>query len=206
MTVKSDSNHGQRTTKIRQSIDIKSLSSWMVKQDELIELFSFDHYSSSSPNNSDLAHMLRDSLSIRQFGFGQSNPTYLLTLRNSNSTTKDGNRKTAEAIQLVLRRKPIKVAHPTSHALHREFRVLQSLAKYNEQLKLSSVSSKFDKSVPIPHPYAYCKDTSIIGSEFYIMQYVHGRIFVDPRMPTMSSEKERREAYCDAIRVLAVSI
>ena len=201
MTVKSDSNHGQRTTKIRQSIDIKSLSSWMVKQDELIELFSFDHYSSSSPNNSDLAPMLRDSLSIRQFGFGQSNPTYLLTIRNS--TTKDGSSKT---VQLVLRRKPIKVAHPTSHALHREFRVLQSLAKYNEQLKLSSVSSKFDKSVPIPHPYAYCKDTSIIGSEFYIMQYVHGRIFVDPRMPTMSSEEERREAYCDAIRVLAVSM
>lgn len=201
MPVKSSNSDGQRTTKIRQSIDVQSLASWMVEQDELIKLFFFNH--SSSPNNNDLAHQLQDRLSIRQFGFGQSNPTYLLTIRNS--TTKDVN-STATAIQLVLRRKPIKVAHPTSHALHREFRVLQSLTKYNEQLKLSSVSSKIDKSVPIPHPYAYCKDTSIIGSEFYIMQYVHGRIFVDPRMPTMSSKEERREAYCDAIRVMAVSM
>lgn len=87
--------------------------------------------------------------------------------------------------------------------------MLESLTRYNQQLAgeyLAGESPGLDKTVPIPRPYAYCTDKSIVGAEFYIMQYVHGRIFVDPRMKSMGSKKERAEAYRDAIRVLTVRI
>ena len=75
--------------------------------------------------------------------------------------------------------------------------------KYNEMLAEQREHSDFDKSVPIPQPYAYCKDKSVIGAEFYLMEFVQGRIFVDPRMKSMGSKKERTEAFKDAIRVMA---
>ncbi|KAL7534134.1 hypothetical protein ACHAXR_010429, partial [Thalassiosira sp. AJA248-18] len=184
---------GQRTTSIRNSIDATSLASWMVRQPALTDLF-FDSSSSGPHGESEL----KERLDIRQFGFGQSNPTYLLTIKGKAERESGSSSK---AIQLVLRRKPNKIAHPTSHALHREYRVLESLTRYNRQLQDSGDAS-FEKSVPIPQPYAYCKDISIVGAEFYVMEYVKGRIFVDPRMPTMQSE-ERVEACRDAIRVLA---
>jgi len=168
----------------------------MVRQPALTDLFF-----NSNVGPHDNKSQLEDHLDIRQFGFGQSNPTYLLTIKSE--TRSDLGHMNNAAIQLVLRRKPNKVAHPTSHALHREYRVLESLTRYNQQLVESGEESNFDKSVPIPHPYAYCKDVSVIGAEFYIMEYVKGRIFVDPRMPSMISQEERVEAYRDAIRVLA---
>lgn len=181
---------GQRTTKIRNAIDASSLAAWMVRQPLLTELLFADN----SPT--DRKSELERRLEIRQFGFGQSNPTYLLTIHPE----KDRN-----VVQLVLRRKPTKTAHPTAHALHREYRVLESLTKYNQQLEgRDRTETSSDKSVPVPKPYAYCKDASVIGAEFYVMEYVKGRIFVDPRMPSMSCPDDRRKAYQDAIRVLAV--
>ena len=203
----SGSNDGQRTTKIRHAIDTKSLSSWMVHQPSLTKLFFANSLSYKSNDNNHhhekLSQQLQDRLSIRQFGFGQSNPTYLLTISSSrNDNTTDAS-VDDDKIQLVLRRKPNKVAHPTSHALHREYRVLESLTRYNQQLLLTESDISFDRSVPIPNPFAYCKDTTIIGSEFYIMEYIKGRIFIDPRMASMNSSNEREEAYNDAIRVLS---
>jgi len=201
------SDDGQGTTSIRNSIDASSLASWMVRQPPLMDLI----FDSDTISNSKLQE-LEDRLEIRQFGFGQSNPTYLLTIKSSNGNKDTISDTNKSVVQLVLRRKPNKVAHPTSHALHREYRVLESLTRYNHQLSSthspspSSSSSPFngiDKSIPIPHPYAYCKDESIVGAEFYIMEYVKGRIFVDPRMPSMGSMEERVEAYHDAIRVLS---
>lgn len=125
-----------------------------------------------------------DNVTIRQFGFGQSNPTYLLTI--SSSSTIDGADEVAK--QYVLRKKPNKIAHKSAHALHREFRVLTALAS--------------NTTIPVPKPYIYCSDGSVLGSEFYIMEYVRGRIFVDPSMPDMSPS-DRRRAYQDALRVLA---
>ena len=112
------------------------------------------------------------------------------------------------------------VAHPTSHDLHREYRVLVGLTAYNARLSSSkksnesessnsscdtSVIDDLDRSIPVPRPYAYCTDASIVGSEFYVMEYVEGRIFVDPRMTEMNRPEERSLAYRDAIRVLSVS-
>ena len=189
-----NNDDGQRTTNIRQSIDTSKLASWMVNQQSLTNLF-FCNTNINNDSIDTLTKQLRERLTIRQFGFGQSNPTYLLTISKGNTTQN--------TVQLVLRRKPNKVAHPTSHALHREYRVLESLTRYNTQLKRQQQHDSFDRSVPVPYPYAYCKDESILGAEFYIMEYIKGRIFVDPRMPGIGSKDERKQAYEDAIRVLS---
>lgn len=89
------------------------------------------------------------------------------------------------------------MAHKSAHALHREYRVLESIQKYNGSLPPSSSCS-----VPVPKPIAYCTDKDIVGAEFYIMEYIQGRIFIDPTLPGMTSV-ERALAYRDAIRVLA---
>eukprot|EP00970_Alexandrium_tamarense_P004743 scaffold783_cov197-Alexandrium_tamarense.AAC.36 len=178
---------GQRTTHIRQSIDEEALSSWMVQQPALAKLlFASDDISAHGASHEQ--RWLKQRLDVRQFGFGQSNPTYLLTVRD---------------IKLVLRRKPSKIAHPSSHALHREYRVLESLTQYNQRLRNTQHHESLDRTIPIPHPYAYCKESSIIGSEFYIMEFVEGRIFVDPKMTTIGSTEDRVEAFRDAVRVLA---
>lgn len=138
----------------------------------------------------------RANIYVVASGFGQSNPTYLLII-------SDLPHRIDAPLKVVLRRKPNKIAHPSSHALHREYRVLTSLMKYNKMLTEQREHSDFDKSVPIPHPYAYCTDKSVIGAEFYLMEFVQGRIFVDPRMVSIGSKEERTEAFKDAIRVMA---
>ncbi|KAL7468366.1 hypothetical protein ACHAXS_008585 [Conticribra weissflogii] len=195
--------NGQQTTRVRTSIDANSLSSWMALQSALVELFCGGVC--RAPERFD-GKWLESRLEIHQFGFGQSNPTYLLSIHGVPSKTiTEGDTNKDHVVKLVLRRKPDQIAHPSSHALHREYRVLESLMKYNQQLQNEQGvlhSSKMEKAVPIPTPYAYCKDTSVIGAEFYIMEFVEGRIFVDPRMTSLGDPQERMEAFKDAIRVL----
>ena len=89
------------------------------------------------------------TLDVRQFVGGQSNPTYLLS---------DGPRS------WVLRRKPPGKLVSSAHATDREFRVLSALA---------------GTDVPVPRVRFYCDDESVIGTEFYVMDRVEGRILVD---------------------------
>jgi aminoglycoside phosphotransferase (APT) family kinase protein len=111
-------------------------------------------------------------IAITQFAGGQSNPTYLLDL---------GARK------LVLRRKPPGALLPSAHAVDREFRIMRALAGTN---------------VPVPRCLALCEDASVIGSAFYVMEYVEGRILRDPALP--SSPREARAAiYAEMNRVIA---
>ena len=220
-----ESVDGLGTTPMRNAIDVPSLSSWMVRQPALSVLLSIpppvDRRRRPPP--------LADRISVRQFGFGQSNPTYLLTineyedvvdvddpLATTTTTTAAEQRRREEGaeaaavVRLVLRRRPDAIAHPTSHDLRREYRVLEGLTLHNARLSSSSSSSSpsssnsFDRSVPVPRPYAYCTDASVIGAEFYVMEYVGGRIFADPRMTTMACREERAHAYRDAVRVLSV--
>ena len=180
---------GQNTTSVRQSIDVASLATWMAEQSSITSLIS-QHLSTSATDTATATNatsLLRKDLAIRQFGFGQSNPTYLISIANS--------------LKLVLRKKPNKVAHKSAHALDREFRVLQAIQSYNSSLPTSR-STELSKSIPVPSPIAYCTDPKIIGAEFYIMEYINGRIFIDPALPGMSPG-ERLLAYRDAIRVLA---
>jgi aminoglycoside phosphotransferase (APT) family kinase protein len=89
---------------------------------------------------------------LERFDGGQSNPTFKLT---------------AESGVYVLRRKPLGVTLASAHAVDREFRVLQALA---------------GTGVPVPRVHALCTDDAIIGSAFFIMEYVEGRVFWDQRL------------------------
>jgi aminoglycoside phosphotransferase (APT) family kinase protein len=94
--------------------------------------------------------------SLVRFTGGQSNPTYRLT---------------AASGEYVLRSKPRGNLLPSAHAVDREYRVLAALAK---------------TSVPVAQVHGFCSDTAVIGSEFYVMDYVPGRVFFDPRLPELS--------------------
>uniref|UniRef100_A0A8C9T5S3 Acyl-CoA dehydrogenase family member 11 n=1 Tax=Scleropages formosus TaxID=113540 RepID=A0A8C9T5S3_SCLFO len=109
---------------------------------------------------------------ISQEDEGQSNPTFLL--RNHRGSW-------------VLRKKPPGDLLLRAHQVDREFRVQEAL---------------FRIGFPVPEPLLYCTDVSVIGTEFYIMEHVQGRIFRDLRLPGASAT-ERAALYVAAIEVLA---
>src|ERR687885_483000 len=100
-------------------------------------------------------------VAAERFAGGQSNPTYRLS---------------AASGQYVLRRKPPGPLLPSAHAVDREFRVMRALA---------------DTPVPVPRVYALCEDESVIGSAFYVMEHLDGRIFWDQRLPEITNAAER---------------
>ncbi|KIJ65969.1 hypothetical protein HYDPIDRAFT_87245 [Hydnomerulius pinastri MD-312] len=121
---------------------------------------------------------------VQQFKFGQSNPTYFLT---------DAKQK-----RFVLRKKPAgQLLSSTAHQIEREYRVLSALHKHN--VKPATTPDQF---VPVPTPYALCEDSNVIGTPFYIMEYLEGRIFTDTRMFEVSP-KDRHECWLSAVRALA---
>jgi aminoglycoside phosphotransferase (APT) family kinase protein len=110
---------------------------------------------------------------IEQFKGGQSNPTYQLT--------------TAEGKKYVLRRKPPGKLLPSAHAVEREFRVIQALHKVG---------------FPVARPLVLCEDESIIGTAFYVMDCVEGRVLWDQSLPGFSRE-ERGDVWNELNRVIA---
>ena len=114
----------------------------------------------------------RGPLTVLQFRGGQSNPTFLLASADN---------------RYVLRRKPPGKLLPSAHAVDREFRVLKAL---------------HGTEVPVAKPYALCEDESVIGTAFYIMDYVQGRVLWDPALPGMARE-ERTAIFDEMNRVIA---
>src|SRR5262249_2599797 len=112
------------------------------------------------------------TLEVRQFRGGQSNPTYYLSAGGGEN---------------VLGRKPPGKVPPSAHAVDREYRVITALGK---------------SGFPVPGTFALCEDDSVIGTAFYIMDCVHGRIFTDPAIPGVTP-RERRAIYESLIDVLA---
>ncbi len=112
-------------------------------------------------------------LQVEQFKGGQSNPTFRLT---------DGTGK-----RYVMRRKPPGVLLPSAHAVDREYRVITALAA---------------TPVPVAKTYALCEDPAVIGTAFYVMDCVEGRVLWDPTLPGMSRE-ERGAIYDELNRVIA---
>ncbi|WP_233884621.1 phosphotransferase family protein [Paraburkholderia flagellata] len=110
-------------------------------------------------------------LSARVLSGGQSNPTFLL--------------QTASGA-FVLRKQPPGVLLPSAHAIDREYRVMQALE---------------GSGVPVPHMVAFCDDASLIGTPFFLMEYVRGRSFIDPTLPDLAVD-ERKAIYADINRVL----
>jgi aminoglycoside phosphotransferase (APT) family kinase protein len=106
-------------------------------------------------------------LEVEQFKGGQSNPTYKLTTPRRS---------------YVLRRKPPGKLLPGAHAVDREYRVIRALAA---------------QGFPVARAYALCLDEAVIGTPFYVMEMVEGRIFWEPAFPDVSSAD--RPAYFDAM-------
>lgn len=113
-------------------------------------------------------------LSIRQFKGGQSNPTYELTTPTA---------------AYVLRRKPPGQLLASAHAVDREFRVISALGA---------------QGFPVARAHALCEDEGVIGSMFYVMEKVEGRVLWDLKLPGLEPAERRAiyEAQTDALAQL----
>jgi aminoglycoside phosphotransferase (APT) family kinase protein len=80
--------------------------------------------------------------------------------------------------RFVLRKKPAgQLISKTAHQVEREYIMLAALHKFN-----SNPSTGVDQRVPVPEPILLCEDVSVVGTPFYIMEFLDGRIFTDTRM------------------------
>jgi aminoglycoside phosphotransferase (APT) family kinase protein len=109
----------------------------------------------------------RGPLTVRQFVTGQSNPTFVL--------------QTPDA-RYVMRKKPPGTLLQSAHQVEREYRIITALAP---------------TGVPVPRTYLLCEDAGVIGTAFFIMDYVEGRVFIDQLLP--DSNPEERAAVYDSM-------
>ena len=113
-------------------------------------------------------------LTVEQFRGGQSNPTYKLITPRRN---------------YVLRRKPPGALLPGAHAVDREYRVIAALAQ---------------QGFPVAEALGLCLDESVIGTAFYVMEMVEGRIFWEPSLPEIA--RTDRPAYFDAMNATIAAL
>ena len=111
-------------------------------------------------------------LKAEKFPGGQSNPTYKVS---------------AQSGRYVLRCKPPGELVKSAHAVDREYRVISALA---------------DSRVPVAGTYHLCADDSVMGSMFYVMEYIDGQVYWDPALSELPSA-ERGIIYSEMNRVLA---
>ncbi len=111
-------------------------------------------------------------LTAEKFPGGQSNPTYAIN---------------AESGRYVLRRKPAGTLLKSAHAVDREFKVIQALEHTD---------------VPVAKVYHLCEDESVIGSMFFLMEFIDGVVHWDATLPDLNNE-QRRSMYDEMNRVLA---
>lgn len=102
---------------------------------------------------------------------GQSNPTF---------------RVTTDCGDFVLRKRPDGPLLPSAHAIDREYRVMRAL---------------MNAGVPVPQMLAWCNDKTILGTDFYVMEFLDGRVFSDQSLPGMDAA-ERRAIYLEMNRVM----
>ena len=111
-------------------------------------------------------------LEIEEFIGGQSNPTYFLKTENKS---------------YVLRRKPPGVLLKSAHAVDREFKVISALNK---------------TAVPVPKAFLHCEDESLIGTEFFVMEYIDGTVIWESHIPHGTNE-DRYEIYSSMNETIA---
>ncbi|KAJ2758170.1 hypothetical protein IWQ56_006071 [Coemansia nantahalensis] len=113
-------------------------------------------------------------VTLGQFCVGQSNPTYLVT--------------DAAGRRFVLRKKPPgELLSKTAHAVEREFRVLRALGEHTD--------------IPVPRVLALCEDAGVVGTPFYLMEFLDGRVLSDVRLPEIAPPERPRywEALVDVL-------
>ncbi len=111
-------------------------------------------------------------LTVQQFEGGQSNPTFQLITPGR---------------KYVLRKQPPGELLPSAHQVDREYRVMHAL---------------WDTDVPVPRMYCLCEDTNVIGTKFYVMEMVEGRLFTETQLPALEPA-ERKAIYLDLARIMA---
>ncbi len=126
----------------------------MAINDDLTEVREAHKFDQSALEDYLLTHVdgFRGPLEIKQFEGGQSNPTFMAQTPNQ---------------RYVIRKKPPGVLLKSAHQVDREFRVMSALGQTN---------------VPVPKTYCLCEDESIIGTSFYVMECIEGRVFRDPSL------------------------
>jgi aminoglycoside phosphotransferase (APT) family kinase protein len=112
-------------------------------------------------------------LTAKKFAGGQSNPTFEINAKSG---------------RYVLRRKPPGELLKSAHAVDREFRVIQALA---------------ETDVPVVDVYHLCADNSVIGSMFYLMEFIEGTVYWDAALPDLTNQ-QRSRMYDEMNRVLAL--
>lgn len=115
----------------------------------------------------------RGPIEIAQFQGGMSNPTFLIT--------------DAGGARYVLRKKPPGELLPSAHAVDREHRITTALA---------------GTPVPVVRTLDLCDDTSVVGTEFFLMEHAAGRVFHDPSLPDLTPE-DRAAVYHSMGEILA---
>lgn len=113
-----------------------------------------------------------DDLRIERFHGGQSNPTFLLK---------------SHGRRYVLRKKPAGNLLASAHAVEREYRVMAAL---------------IGSEVPVPQVRCLCEDSAVIGTAFYVMDYIEGRVLFDPTLPQMTNA-ERAALFAEMNRVIS---
>jgi aminoglycoside phosphotransferase (APT) family kinase protein len=103
---------------------------------------------------------------VQQFQGGASNPTFLLTTEGTSGPNR-----------YVLRKKPPGQLLASAHQVDREYRVMKALD---------------DTGVPVPRMRLLCEDSEIIGTAFYVMDFLEGRIFRDARLPGLLPNERAR--------------
>ncbi len=114
----------------------------------------------------------RGPFTVQQFEGGQSNPTFLLETPSR---------------RYVMRKQPPGQLLPSAHAVDREYRVMAALA---------------ETEVPVPEMLSLCEDTDVIGTKFYVMSMVEGRLFTKTALPDLPIA-DRKVVYHDMARILA---
>jgi aminoglycoside phosphotransferase (APT) family kinase protein len=114
------------------------------------------------------------SLHAEPIGHGHSNPTFGLTLGGG-------------ALPFVMRKQPAGPLPKSAHAIDREFRVMSALAA---------------TTIPVPRMIHYCADPSVVGTPFYVMERVEGRVFENNRLPGIPPS-ERRTYFAAMAGILA---
>lgn len=114
-----------------------------------------------------------------KFSHGQSNPTYLITVHRRTDRIPQ--------FKFVLRSQPQGRLLAGAHRVDREYKVLSALWK---------------SAVPVPEVYGFCSDLSVVGTMFYAMEYLEGRIFKDLSLKEVPGVLEKTEIFKNALRVL----
>ncbi|WP_411817283.1 phosphotransferase family protein [Hyphococcus sp. DH-69] len=111
-------------------------------------------------------------IDVKKFKGGQSNPTYLVSTPSK---------------KYVVRRKPPGKLLPSAHAVEREYKVMTALG---------------GQGFPVPRTYALCEDADVIGTPFFVMDFLEGRIFWDASLPEVQKE-ERKPLFNALVDTLA---